>query len=361
MKNKIVFSLFFALSALAGFAQKPFTVYAYFSGRADMADKLPVEKLTHLSFSFTHLKGSRISLDRMRDTLCLQACVAQKKRNPALKVIISLGGWGACYPCSEVFSADTSRKIFASSVKQMLADYNADGIDLDWEYPTIPGHPGHPYSPNDKDNFTALVKTLRDTLGSGKEISFAAGGFTKFIEESVDWKALVPLIDRVNMMTYDLVHGYDTVTGHHTPLYSTSYQQQSCDNAIRMLKQKGVPADKIVIGAAMYARVWANVPAENDGLYQKGKFLRGVSYKNFKTQLSPDSGFVFHWDKQASAPYAYNAVKKWYATFDDTVSMRLKTEYAIRNKLDGIMFWQLAEDDFENGLLNAIWATLQNH
>ena len=45
-------------------------------------------------------------------------------------------------------------------MKKVMEDYNADGIDLDWEYPTIPGHPGHPYKPEDKDNFTALAKEL---------------------------------------------------------------------------------------------------------------------------------------------------------------------------------------------------------
>ena len=42
------------------------------------------------------------------------------------------------------------------------------------------------------------------------------------------------------------------------------------------------------------------------------------------------------------------------ATYDDTRSIKLKTRYALKNKLNGIMFWQLAEDSFSNGLLNVI-------
>jgi chitinase len=356
----ILSAIFVSVLVTTAFAQqKPFTVYGYFLGRPEMAEKIPVEKLTHLSFSFAHLKGDKIDLSSARDTLTLQTCVAQKKRNPGLKVIISLGGWGGCYSCSEVFGKEASRKVFASSVKKMLSDYKADGIDLDWEYPVIPGHPGHPYSADDKAGFTALVQTLRDTLGKEKEISFAAGGFPKFIEESVDWRSVTPLVDRINIMTYDLVHGYDTVTGHHTPLYSTIRQTYSCDNAVRMLVQKGVPPEKLVIGAAFYGRIWENVSAANDGLYQKGKFLKSVPYKNFKTQLSADSGFVYHWDKEAQAPYLYNAAKKWFVTFDNNESMALKTKYAMQQKLDGIMFWQLGDDDPDNGLLNVISATLK--
>ena len=121
-----------------------FTVFGYFAGRATMIDSFPVEKLTHLCFSFTHLKGNHMALMNARDSASLIRCVAQKKRNPNLKVIVSLGGWTGCFTCSEVFSTDSARKQFASSAKQLLQDFGADGIDLDWEYPTIKGAPGHP-------------------------------------------------------------------------------------------------------------------------------------------------------------------------------------------------------------------------
>ena len=244
--------------------QKKIVVFGYYAGRPTMIDSFPVEKLTHLCFSFTHLKGSAISLTNARDSAALISCVALKKRNPQLKVIVSMGGWTGCYACSGVFSTDSSRKIFAASTKKLLTDFKADGIDLDWEYPSIPGPPGHPFSVNDKDNFTALIKTLRDSLGSTSEISFAAGGFTKYINESVDWEKVTPLVDRINLMTYDLITGYNTVTGHHTGLYSTRKQKESCDNAVKLLKAKGVPLNKLLIGAAFYARVWENVGPEND-------------------------------------------------------------------------------------------------
>jgi chitinase len=356
-KKCIRFVLFFLIGGcmqMAHAQKNKLAVFGYYAGRATMVDSFAVEKLTHLSFSFTHLKGSAISLGNARDSASLVSCVNMKKRNPGLKVIVSMGGWTGCYSCSNVFASDSSRKIFASTTKKLLNDFNADGIDLDWEYPTIKGAPGHPYSLDDKDNFTALVKTLRDTLGNNKEISFAAGGFTSYINESVDWDKVTPLVDRINIMTYDLISGYDTITGHHAGLYSTKKQKESCDNAVNMLLAKGVPANKLLIGAAFYARIWENVAADNDGLNGKGKFLRGVPHSSFEKLLSADSGFVYHWDKTASAPYLYHPGKKWFVTFDDERSIELKTRYAIKKKLNGIMFWQLAEDSFTNGLLDVI-------
>lgn len=353
-KLLVILSLsLFCVFSPAG-AQKKIAVFGYYAGRATMVDSFPVEKLTHLCFSFTHLKGSAISLSNKRDSLSLQACVALKKRKPSLKVIVSMGGWTGCYSCSPVFAQDSSRKIFASSTKKLLEDFGADGIDLDWEYPVVKGPPGHPYSPADREHFTALIKTLRDTLGKNKEISFAAGGFTQYIEEAVDWKKVTPLVDRINLMTYDLITGYDTVTGHHTGLYSTARQKESCDNAVRLLKAKGVPARKLLIGAAFYARIWEKVEAADHGLYGKGYFLRGISFRNFDPYLSADSGFVYHWDTTAAAPYLYNEQKKWFVTYDDERSITLKVQYAIKQKLNGIMFWQLADDAYSKGLLDVL-------
>jgi chitinase len=79
-----------------------------------------------------------------------------------------------------------------------------------------------------------------------------------------------------------------------------------------------------------------------------------VSYKNFPTVLSTDSGWVYHWDKVAQAPYMYNAGLQQFASFDDSVSIRVKTEYAVKKGIGGVMFWQMTEDRFSGGLLDVI-------
>ncbi|OQP43138.1 glycoside hydrolase [Niastella yeongjuensis] len=342
------------------FAQKsrkgqPITVIAYYFGPPEQVDSFAVEKLTHIIFSFCHLKGNVLVVDNARDSLIIQKLVSLKRRNPQLKVLLSLGGWGGCETCSQVFSDEKDREVFAQSVKNLLDYFQADGIDLDWEYPAISGYPGHRFVPEDKPNFTQLVKQLRKTIGKTQEISFAAGGFSTFLEQAVEWKKVMQVCDRVNLMTYDLINGFSTVTGHHTPLYSTPQQKESTDYAIRYLDSIGIPRNKLVIGAAFYARIFENVDSVNNGLYQPGKFKRGVPFKAFPTMLSQDSGFVAHWDPVASAPWMYNAAQKLFVTYDDPRSMRLKTAYAKYKKLNGIMFWQLGEDTFSGGLLDAIY------
>jgi chitinase len=365
MRNKILYAaccllLLTATATVYGQRSKrPFTVTAYYAGDAAMVDSFEAEKLTHIIFSFCHLQGNKLQVDNARDTATIHKLVALKKRNPALKVLLSLGGWGGCETCSDIFANASNRKVFANSVKELSTYFKTDGIDLDWEYPTIPGYPGHKYSPADKHNFTALVKQLRKTLGKSAELSFAAGGFPKFLQEAVDWPQVMKYTDRVNLMTYDLISGFDTVTGHHTPLYSTPQQLYSVDNAVSYLTSIGVPPGKLVVGAAFYARVWENVPAVNNGLYQIGKFKTSVGFSKFPTAFSPQQGFEFHWDSTARAPYLYNPSQKLFATFDDKASLQQKTKYALEKRLNGIMFWQLTHDTYRDGLLEAIHAVVK--
>lgn len=345
-----------------GQSKNQFAVIGYYAGKStSQIDSFSIEKLSHIIFSFCHLSGNQLHVDRAVDSSMIQKMVSLKQRNANLKVMLSLGGWGGCSTCSDVFSSRQGRKEFAKSVKELCNYFGADGIDLDWEYPAIEGYPDHKFQKEDKENFTALIKELRKALGKNSVISFAAGGFGKYIDESVDWKKIAKKVNYVNLMTYDLVSGFATKTGHHTPLFSTENQIESIDNAIQKLIGYKVPANKLVIGAAFYGRMWEEVPDTNSGLYQQGKFLKSISYKSFQTQLPADSGFVYHWDEKAMAPYLYNPSQHLFVTYDDKRSIELKTKYALDKKLGGIMFWQLTEDSYEEGLLDVIDKTKFNY
>src|SRR5690348_9273383 len=120
MKKLLV--LLFAVKIFTANAQSSannISVIAYYAGDAAHVDAYPIEKLTHIIYSFCHLKDNRLHVDNMQDTLTIQHLVELKKRNPSLKIILSIGGWGGCAPCSQVFSTDEGRKTFAHSVKEV--------------------------------------------------------------------------------------------------------------------------------------------------------------------------------------------------------------------------------------------------
>lgn len=350
----MVFLFSCSISLKAQKTTKPNVIAYYTGGGGTLIDSFPVEKLSHLIYSFGHLKGDSLNIHSAKDSALIARMVTLKKRNKDLKVMIAMGGWSACAPCSEVFSRKNGRETFARTTKELLDYFQADGIDIDWEYPAVVGYPGHRYTEDDKHNFTLLIKELRKKLGKKAEISFAAGGTKNCIDSCFEWKKIMPLVDRVNLMSYDLVSGYATQSGHHTPLHSTNNQQLSADYAIKEMIKLGVPAQKIALGAAFYARIFQNSTEANQGLYQPTKFLSGVSYKHFANQLTEEKGFKYYWDEVAKAPYFYNAETRQLATFDDQKSIALKTRYVIDHKLNGIMFWELTDDTYSNGLLDAI-------
>ena len=334
--------------------QKKLSVIAYYTGDDKKINEFEVNKLTHIIFSFCHLKDGRLSIDNVQDSLSIKNLVSLKSKNPKLKIMLSLGGWAGCAPCSEAFSTKEGREIFANSVKEVNNYFKTDGIDLDWEYPTIEGAPGHLYQAADKKNFTELIIVLRKVLGKKNELSFAAGGFQKFLDESVDWKKIMPLVNRVNIMSYDLVNGYSKVTGHQTSIYSTNAKEESTDRAVQYLLKLGIPAKKLVIGAAFYTRIWKDVVSTNNGLYQSGTHINGVSFKDYNSTFTKEKGWNYFWDSKAKASYWYNENEKLFATGDDLNSIKDKTKYAINKKLGGIMFWELVLDTPRNGMLEAI-------
>ena len=357
MKRKILLALLLsAFFAQEGKTQRPddFAVIAYYTGDAETINRFELGKLTHIIFSFCHLKDGRLQVDDARDTTTIRRLVELKQQHPQLNVMLSLGGWGGCEPCSDAFSTPEGRALFAKSVKEVNDFFGTDGIDLDWEYPAIEGHPGHPYKPEDRENFTALVAELREVLGERHELSFAAGGFQKYLDQAVEWDKVMPMVDRVNIMSYDLVNGYSTVTGHHTPLYSVRAGEESTDRAVEYLLGIGIPPEKLVIGAAFYTRVWKNVAATDSGRYQAGEHTRGYPFRRYEQELTPGNGWMYGYDEQAEAPYWYNAGARQYATGDDLRSVSAKTRYALEKKLGGIMFWELTLDKERDGMVDAI-------
>ncbi|HMK03395.1 MAG TPA: glycoside hydrolase family 18 protein [Ferruginibacter sp.] len=352
--KKTFLPIFLLLSIFLS-AQQPYKIIAYTTGNASTIKQYPINKLTHIIYSFLKIQNDTLTFHNDDQRRSLEQLVALKKDQPQLKIMVSIGGWSGCAPCSDLFASATHRQNFAKTTVALFKQYGIDGLDLDWEYPAIEGFPGHKYDAADKNNFTQLIKTLREEMGHDYLLTFAAGGFIKYLEESVNWDAVIPLVDFVNLMTYDLVGGYATVTGHHTPLHGYRPGQESTSNCVDWLLDKKIPANKLIIGAAFYGRVWENVPGINNGLYQPGTFKRGVAFSEFKNYFSDTSGFKYYWDEKAKAPYQYNASQKLFATFDDRRSIQEKIKYIRRKKSGGIMFWELAQDVKEGGLVEEMW------
>lgn len=71
---------------------KNFAVIAYYAGDGRDLDSFNMRQLTHIIYSFCHLKGARLHVDNASDSAVIQKLVGYKKQHPRLKVLLSLGG-----------------------------------------------------------------------------------------------------------------------------------------------------------------------------------------------------------------------------------------------------------------------------
>lgn len=77
-----------------------------------------------------------------------------KVSNPRLKTLIAVGGWNAASSeFTKMVESMQNRQKFIESTLSFLRNYSFDGLDLDWEYPTLRGG-----RPQDKGNLVLLVR-----------------------------------------------------------------------------------------------------------------------------------------------------------------------------------------------------------
>ena len=116
--------LLFCIGTTNTFAQKnkKMDIIAYYTGDDKLINEYEVNKLNQIIFSFCHLKDGKLSVDSAKDSTTIKYLVSLKASNPQLKIILSLGGWGGCEPCSAAFSTAEGRLTFAKSVKE-VSDY----------------------------------------------------------------------------------------------------------------------------------------------------------------------------------------------------------------------------------------------
>jgi chitinase len=344
-----------------------YRIVGYAQGWNPLQNK-DVGEIDTLIFAFAQLKNGRVVLDD-NHAQRLQDLLALKSKNPHLQVEISVGGW-TVGGFSEAASTAAGRKQFADSAAQLIAAQHADGLDVDWEYP---GHheSGIQSSPQDKTNFTLLLKAIRASLDrvgaangrTGKNhytlsIAIADGPFVS----GINIAAINPYLDWFNLMTYDFVNAMTPTTGHHTGLYASvliTGDGRTTDRAVRQFLAAGVPAGKLIIGAALYGREFADVKPEHNGLYQTyGHYEGGHNWPDLKHDYLNKRGYVRYWDDAAQAPWLWNATTHHFITYDDPQSIAAKTAYVKAEHLGGIMYWEQTLDSGDE-LLNDMWRGLQ--
>lgn len=265
-----------------------------------------------------------------------------RRIHPGIKVVLSVGGWEAD-GFSQAAETEEGRIVWAQSAVELVEKYGFDGIDVDWEYPCSE-KAGIRAIPEDKENFTLLLQEMRRQLSEFveyKTLSIAAGALKSYIADT-DMREVAKELDYVQLMTYDLCGGWDTVTGHHAALYPYGNGAANSDEIIRLFVMEGVPMEKLVMGAAFYSREWTGVKSEKPGSpVESAKDTR--SYDQLLGLLEKgEKNYKKYWDEDAKAAYLYNG--DIFVSYEDEKALSCKTDYVKDKDMYGIMYWEYGQD-----------------
>lgn len=293
-------------------------------------NRLPDPNLmTHIIYSFANFNDANDGVV-ITNPDKLSKLVELKRVNPSLKIILGVGGYKR-EGFSEMAKDDVKRNNFIESCHETIRQYNLDGIDLDWEFPTTDAG-GHTASPNDDVNYVLLVKSLREKLGDDKWISIYSNNSARWIR----FAEMIPYLSYVNVSGYNL----RVKDGHQCNLYPSKISGDwSVSKSIDRHIKKGVPAKKILLGVPFFGRGKEPFPSYVE-CYKIDRY---------------DKDCKLMWDDEAKVPYYENSAHNMVLSFDNPESIVEKCEFVKSNNLGGMFYWNYDADFLDHSLATTIW------
>ncbi|MEO3975970.1 glycoside hydrolase family 18 protein [Streptomyces sp. CAU 1734] len=308
-----------------------------------------------------------------------------KAKHPGLKVMISLGGWSWSTHFSDAVLTAEKRKAFVSSCIDLYIKGNLpvegsrggdgsaagvfDGVDLDWEWPGSAGEADTPYRPEDKKNFTALVREFRTQLDAyaksqekdkAKRKHYDLSAFVatdpKKIDAGFEVRKIMRDFDFVNLQGYDFHVSGEKTTNQQSALYAKN--DYSVDQTVNDWLKRGAPAHKLVMGLPFYGQGWTGVTGGGDGLNQPAArpapATHQAGYEDYKAikKLVESGTYKVHRDRKNGHAWVFDGNTLW--TYDDPTVLRAKTEYIREEGLGGAMIWSLDGDTADGELMSAV-------
>ncbi|MFD2044509.1 cell wall-binding repeat-containing protein [Ornithinibacillus salinisoli] len=234
-------------------------------------------------------------------------------------------------------AALANREVLAQQIADTIAKNDLDGVNVDIEN----------VSDVESDNYTDLVRLLREKIPTDKEVSVAVAanpnGWTKGWHGSYDYKKLSDYSDYLMIMAYDESwEGSDP-----GPVASISFVESSIKYALT----QGVPKEKIVLGLPHYGRVWmegqtyGGTGITNQRVqelitkYQSTLTFDTVSQSPKATVTIKSSDPVYYINGKALKPGVYTI---WY---ENEQSIKEKVNLVDKYGLKGTGNWALGQEN----------------
>nr|XP_027197976.1 acidic mammalian chitinase-like isoform X1 [Dermatophagoides pteronyssinus] len=364
--------IFFLLLSSLSLSQNIFKRICYLRPESNFPIDYVIQNniCTHIIIAFVSIDSeSNLSFDQTFIDflqLCRQSIDTINNNENYPKLMFSIGGGGAG-GWKMASSTDERRKRFVQSILQFIQQYQLDGVDIDWEFPSWPKKLTQ-YS--ERNDFIKLLQEIRRNFDhekqiSGKHLILSAAVAAQFVIIQVSYKPveMAESVDFINLMTYDyFIHKwYWPYVGHNSPLYSPINLPFNFINVTKTFSVEwsaeywvkiGMPRHKIMVGIPTYGKRYTlfhskiNYPGAmaisggNDMIYSEVcEFLKR---KNT----------VEKYDSIAHSPYAYNE-REWIS-FENQQSASQKAKWIRMKNFGGLMIFSLNADDYRQQCSNNI-------
>lgn len=281
--------------------------------------------------------------------------IVELAKSKKVDVLISIGGWTGSTHFSAISSDSTKRKHFANECIRLINEYKVDGIDIDWEFPGKD-------DPADGENFSLLLKDIRDAMKK-KELLFKkrekrhlqlsiAISSSDIHMQYIQWEQVLPLLDFVNVMTYDYAGSWKANNAHKSPLYAK--QGEDISNTVEILKNKyHVPDSLFSIGSSFAGNALkcrkGNVELGDAhlGSYDAASFPISKGQPNYYSIIGKQDEFIDKWDSLSKATYWISNDSTTFLSFESERSITEKAKYVIDQNLRGLIIWDITGDIIE--------------
>ena len=294
-------------------------------------DKIDYSVITHVihSFAWPDEQGNILHYDNM-----LSQAVNNTVHDNGSKILLCFGGWGQSWGFAASTSTPELREIFIDNIISICETYDYDGVDIDWEQPA---------NTTEKNNLTTFITELRqafDDLYPDWIISMAVP-VSNWSGQYYDFNQLKQSVDFFNAMTYDIHGSWTNHAGHNSPLYQSppGDPDGSVNTGINYLvNTRGIESTKVNVGIPFYGKEY-NTSGINQAF--TGDVVSRL-YNEYHGLIN--NGWNYIWDSNGQVPYLQNTSQNKIITIDDSLSVSIKSGYAISNNLGGLMIWALGYD-----------------
>lgn len=153
-----------------------------------------------------------------------------------------------------------------------------------------------------------------------------AGAVSSSYLDRIELTRILPLVDYIFLMSYDMHGPWDTFADFNAPLYtpsgSTPHYQNSVNDAIHLYLRRGASASKLVLGMPFYGYKYQGVSKEGNGLYSRFSSASSLGYAQLVKGYIDKAGYSRFEHKETGVPYLYG--NNTFISYDDPASIAAK-------------------------------------